>query len=43
MLCRDAAREATKDSEARARIVGVAAQMEKFDIFFCARTGKKNP
>lgn len=33
VLCWDAAREATKDSEARARIVGVAAQMEKFDIF----------
>ena len=34
VLCWDAAREATKDSEARARIIGVAAQMEKFRIFF---------
>ena len=33
MLCWDAAREATKDSEARARIMGVAAQMEKFEFF----------
>ena len=29
MLCWDAARDATKDSEARARMIGVAAQMEK--------------
>ena len=43
VLCWDAAIEATKDSEARARIIGVAAQMEKFDFFFGARTGKKNP
>ena len=33
VLCWDAAREATKDSEARARIMGVAAQMEKFEFF----------
>ena len=30
----EAARQATKDTEARARITGVAAQMEKFDYFF---------
>ena len=41
MLCWDAAREATKDSEARARIMGVAAQMEKFEFFFALELGRK--
>ena len=30
----DAAREATKDTEVRTRIAGVAAQMEKFEFFY---------
>ena len=30
----DAAKKATKDTEMRARINGVAAQMKKFDYFF---------
>ena len=37
----EAARQATKDTEARARITGVAAQMEKFDYFFGIEIGKK--
>ena len=37
----EAARQATKDTEARARITGVAAQMEKFDYFFGIELGKK--
>ena len=41
VLCWDAAREATKDSEARARITGVAAQMEKFEFFFALELGRK--
>ena len=41
VLCWDAAREATKDSEARARIMGVAAQMEKFECFFALGLGRK--
>ena len=41
MLCWDAAREVTKDSEARARILGVAAQMEKSNIFFVVELGRK--
>ena len=30
----DKAKQATKDTEMRARITGVASQMEKFDYFF---------
>lgn len=30
----EAAKQATKDSEMRARITGVASQMERFDYFF---------
>lgn len=37
----DAAKEATKDTEMRARIGGVAAQMEKFDFFFGVELGWK--
>lgn len=37
----DAAKEATRDSEMRARIGGVAAQMEKFDFFFGVELGRK--
>ena len=39
MLCWDAAREATRNSEARARITGVAAQMAIF--FFSLELGRK--
>ena len=37
----EAARQATKDSEMRARIVGVASQMESFDYFFGVELGRK--
>lgn len=37
----DAAKEATRDSEMRARIGGVAAQMERFDFFFGVELGRK--
>ena len=37
----DAAREATKDTEVRARIAGVAAQMEKFEFFYGLELGRK--
>ena len=37
----DAAKEATKDTEMGARIGGVAAQMEKFDLFFGVELGQK--
>ena len=37
----EAAREATKDTEMRARIGGVAAQMEKFAFFFGIELGRK--
>ena len=37
----DAAKEATKDTEMRARIGGVAAQMKKFDFFFGVELGRK--
>lgn len=37
----DTAMEVTKDSETRARIGGVAAQMEKFDFFFGVELGRK--
>ena len=37
----DAAKEATRDSEMRARIGGVAAQMEKFDFFCGVELGRK--
>lgn len=36
----DAAKQATKDTEMRARTVGVASQMEKFD-FFGMELGRK--
>ena len=35
----DAARQATRDTEMRARIIGVASQMEKFDYFFGVELG----
>lgn len=35
----DAAKQATKDTEMRARITGVAAQMEKFEYFFGLELG----
>ena len=41
MLCLDAVREATKEIEARARILGVAAQMEKFNFLFAVELGIK--
>jgi len=37
----DAAIEATRDSEMRARIGGVSAQMQKFDFFFGVELGRK--
>lgn len=37
----DAAKQATKDTEMRARITGVAAQMEKFEYFFGLELGRK--
>ena len=37
----DAARQATRDTEMRARIIGVASQMEKFDYFFGVELGRK--
>ena len=37
----NAAKEATKDTEMRAQIGGVAAQMEKFDFFFGVELGRK--
>ena len=37
----DAAMEATKDTEVRARIGGVAAQMEKFEFFYGLELGRK--
>lgn len=40
-LAWEAAREATKDTEARARIGGVAAQMEKFEFFFGVELSRK--
>ena len=33
--------EATKDTEVRARIGGVAAQMEKFEFFYGLELGRK--
>ncbi len=41
LLTWDAAKEATKDPEMKARIVGVAAQMEKFDFYFGVQLGRK--
>ena len=35
------ARQATKDAEMRARIIGVASQMEKFEYFFGVELGRK--
>lgn len=37
----EAAKEATRDSEMRARIGGVAAQMERFDFFFGVELGRR--
>ncbi len=37
----DTAKEAARDTETRARIGGVAAQMEKFDFFFGIELGRK--
>ena len=37
----EAAKEATKDTEMRARVLGVAAQMEKFSFFFGIELGRK--
>ena len=37
----EAAKQATKDSEMRARITGVASQMERFDYFFGVELGRK--
>ncbi len=34
-------RRPKKDTEMKARIVGVAAQMEKFDFFFGVELGRK--
>lgn len=36
-----AAKQATKDTEMKARITGVAAQMEKFEFFFGIEVGRK--
>ena len=37
----EAAKEATKNTEMRARVLGVAAQMEKFSFFFGIELGRK--
>ena len=37
----EAAKQATKDIEMRARIIGVASQMKKFDFFFGVELGRK--
>ena len=37
----EAARDAVRDTEMRARFSGVAAQMEKFDFFFGVELGRK--
>ena len=37
----EAAKQATKDTEMRAWIIGVASQMEKFDFFFGVELGRK--
>ena len=37
----EAAKQASKDSEMRARITGIAAQMENFDYFFGVELGRK--
>ena len=37
----DAAKDATRDTEMKARIGGVAAQMESFDFFFEVELGRK--
>ena len=37
----EAARQATKDTEMTARIIGVASQMERFDYFFGIEMGQK--
>ena len=37
----EAARQATKDTEMRAKIIGVASQMERFDYFFGIELGQK--
>ena len=37
----EAAKQAAKDTEMRARIIGVASQMEKFDFLFLVEMGRK--